>query len=516
MDGWTVDETGKNEVRPDIILKNIRGKTGGGILPVGGSGELQAGYKGYGYAMICEIMTSVFGGGVFSMHKKDQGDTSQCFYAMDYGMFGDKREIENRMETLITEIHHAKKEKGQQRIYTAGEKEFEREKEYKKSGIRKVNDQAIALERKGTEVIHLELGRPDFDTPQYIKDAAIHAIQQGNVFYTQNAGILKLREAVAEKLEKQNHILYAPDEIIITAGLAEAVYDTLSVLLEAGDEVLIPDPVWMNYDNISRIFDAVPVPYALREEADFQPDMAELEDKVTDRTKVMILVSPGNPTGSVLNRKSLEKIAAFAKKHDLIVVSDEIYERIIFDDKKYKSIASVPGMKERTITLNGFSKTYSMTGWRLGYLAGPKELVEEIAKVHQVVTTCVASFVQEAGVTALREEKSEVSEMVWDYEMRRDYLVDAVNAIPGISCKKPEGAFYLWVNIRQLGITDEEFSERLLRETHVAVVPGSVFGNQGKGYIRISYASSLAQLKEAVKRINDFITGEKRLQNERE
>lgn len=321
MDGWTVDETGKNEVRPDIILKNIREKTGG----------------------------------VFSMHKKDQGDTSQCFYAMDYGMFGDKREIENRMETLITEIHHAKKEKGQQRIYTAGEKEFEREKEYKKSGIRKVNDQAIALERKGTEVIHLELGRPDFDTPQYIKDAAIYAIQQGNVFYTQNAGILKLREAVAEKLEKQNHILYAPDEIIITAGLAEAVYDTLSVLLEAGDEVLVPDPVWMNYDNIPRIFDAVPVPYALKEEAD-----------------------------------------------------------------------------------------------------------------------------------------------------------------PGISCKKPEGAFYLWVNIRQLGITDEEFSERLLRETHVAVVPGSVFGNQGKGYIRISYASSLAQLNEAVKRINDFITGEKRLQNERE
>lgn len=294
-------------------------------------------------------------GWVFSMHKKDQGDTSQCFYAMDYGMFGDKREIENRMETLITEIHHAKKEKGQQRIYTAGEKEFEREKEYKKSGIRKVNDQAIALERKGTEVIHLELGRPDFDTPQYIKDAAIHAIQQGNVFYTQNAGILKLREAVAEKLEKQNHILYAPDEIIITAGLAEAVYDTLSVLLEAGDEVLVPDPVWMNYDNIPRIFDAVPVPYALREEAD-----------------------------------------------------------------------------------------------------------------------------------------------------------------PGISCKKPEGAFYLWVNIRQLGITDEGFSERLLREAHVAVVPGSVFGNQGKGYIRISYASSLAQLKEAVKRINDFITGEKRTQNERE
>ena len=294
MDGGTVDETGKNEVRPDIILKNIREKRGGGILPVGGSGELQAGYKGYGYAM-------------------------------DYGMFGDKREIENRMETLITEIHHAKKEKGQQRIYTAGEKEFEREKEYKKSGIRKVNDQAIALERKGTEVIHLELGRPDFDTPQYIKDAAIHAIQQGNVFYTQNA------------------------------GLAEAVYDTLSVLLEAGDEVLVPDPVWMNYDNIPRIFDAVLVPYALREEAD-----------------------------------------------------------------------------------------------------------------------------------------------------------------PGISCKKPEGAFYLWVNIRQLGIMDEGFSERLLREAHVAVVPGSVFGNQGKGYIRISYASSLAQLKEAVKRINDFITGEKRTQNERE
>lgn len=375
------------------------------------------------------------------------------------------------------------------------------------SGIRKVNDQAIALERQGTEVIHLELGRPDFDTPQYIKDAAIYAIQQGSVFYTQNAGILRLRETVAEKLKKQNHILYEPNEIIITAGLAEAVYDTLSALLEAGDEVLVPDPVWMNYENVPKIFGAVPIPYSLKEETDFQPDMTELENKVTDRTKIVILVSPGNPTGSILSKKSLEQIAAFAKKHELIIVSDEIYERIIYDGRQYNSIASLSGMKERTITLNGFSKTYSMTGWRLGYLAGPKELVEEIAKVHQVVTTCAASFVQEAGIAALKDEKCEVNEMVWEYEMRRDYLVDAINAIPYISCKKPEGAFYLWVNIKELGITDQEFCERLLREAHVAVVPGSVFGSQGKGYIRLSYASSLAQLKEAVNRIKDFIAG---------
>ena len=235
--------------------------------------------------------------------------------------------------------------------------------------------------------------------------------------------------------------------------------------------------------------------------------MTELENKVTDRTKIVILVSPGNPTGSILSKKSLEQIAAFAKKHELIIVSDEIYERIIYDGRQYNSIASLSGMKERTITLNGFSKTYSMTGWRLGYLAGPKELVEEIAKVHQVVTTCAASFVQEAGIAALKDEKCEVNEMVWEYEMRRDYLVDAINAIPYISCKKPEGTFYLWVNIKELGITDQEFCERLLREAHVAVVPGSVFGSQGKGYIRLSYASSLAQLKEAVNRIKDFIAG---------
>ncbi len=373
------------------------------------------------------------------------------------------------------------------------------------SGIRKVNDQAVELEKNGIHVVHLELGRPDFDTPEYIKKAAAEALQEGKVFYTQNAGILRLREAIAQKLKVQNHVCYTPDEILITNGLAEAVFDTLSAILEPGDEIFVPDPVWMNYYNIPQVLGAKPVPFALTEERDFQPDFSELAAKITPKTKAIIIVSPGNPTGSVLNQKSLTQLAAFAKENDLIVVSDEIYERIIYDGKKYTSIASLSEMKERTITLNGFSKTYSMTGWRLGYLAGPKSLVKQIAKLHQVVTTCAASFVQEAGVCALRDESGEVQAMVEEYERRRNYLVQEINGIPGLSCRTPDGAFYLWINIKALGITDEKFAELLLHQAHVAVVPGSVFGTKGKGYIRVSYASSLAELKEAVKRLKKLI-----------
>lgn len=373
------------------------------------------------------------------------------------------------------------------------------------SGIRKVNDQAVELEKKGMHVVHLELGRPDFDTPEYIKEAAAKALREGKVFYTQNAGILRLREAVAEKLKSQNHICYTPDEILITTGLAEAVFDTLSAILEPGDEIFVPDPVWMNYRNIPQVLGAKPVPYTLLEEREYQPDFSGLAKKVTAKTKAVIIVSPGNPTGSVLSQESLEQLAAFAKEHDLLVVSDEIYERIRYDGKACTSIASLPGMKERTITLNGFSKTYSMTGWRLGYLAGPKALVQQIAKLHQVVTTCAASFVQEAGICALREEHGEVQAMVEEYERRRNYLVQAINEIPGLSCRTPDGAFYLWVNIKELGVSDEKFAGLLLRNAHVAVVPGSVFGEAGKGYIRLSYASSLTELKEAVKQIRNLI-----------
>lgn len=371
------------------------------------------------------------------------------------------------------------------------------------SGIRKVNEKALAMERAGEHIIHFEIGRPDFDTPEYIKKACEESIKKGNVFYTSNYGTTELREAVAGKLNRENGLNYSANEILISVGLSEAVFDVLCTILDEGDEILVPDPVWMNYINVPRMLGAVPVLYSLREDNGFQIDLQELSSKITKKTKAIVLVTPNNPTGGMLSAKTLKGLSEIAIEHDLLVISDEIYERLVYDDDKHISIASYPGMKERTFTMNGFSKAYSMTGWRVGYVAAPEEYIQTINKIHQHNTTCAPSFAQYASVIALKEEKDEVRNMVKEYKRRRDYAVKAINEIPNVSCLSPKGAFYIFINVKALGKPSAVIAQELLEKSKIALVPGDVFGPGGEGYIRMSFANSFDNIVEGCKRLRE-------------
>lgn len=369
------------------------------------------------------------------------------------------------------------------------------------SGIRVMMERANKMQQEGRSIIHMEIGRPDFDTPQIIKDAAYDSLKKGHVFYTSNYGIPELRKAICEKLARDNGIEYKPEETLVTIGVGEGTYASIAAFLNPGDEVLVPNPVWLNYIHVPQFFGAVPVTYSLKEENHYQIDAEEIERLITPKTKMLVINTPGNPTGAVQARDTLERLAEIAKKHDLLVVSDEIYEKLIYGGAKHTSIAALPGMKERTITLNGFSKCYSMTGWRLGYAAAPVELIQGLVRVHQYVNTCASSFVQEAGITALREGEPYVQEMVKEYEKRRNYAVKALNAMDGISCEMPEGAFYIFVNVKSLGMSSADVANALLDQAGVACVPGSAFGSEGEGYIRLSYATAYDQIVEAMKRM---------------
>ncbi len=369
------------------------------------------------------------------------------------------------------------------------------------SGIRKINEKTLEMERAGKKIYHFEVGRPDFDTPKIIKDATIKSIENGDVFYTSNYGIMPLREAVAEKLRNENNLDYTAKEVLITAGATESIYDSYSLILEEGDEILLPNPCWPNYVNAAHIMGAVPVRYSLAEENDFQIDFDELEGLVTEKTKAIVIINPSNPIGSMFTLETLEKLADFAKKKDILVISDEIYEKIIYGNKKHISMASLDGMKERTITINGFSKTYSMTGFRLAYIAAPEEFIRVLNIIHQHNTSCATSFVQHGGITALKEGGDAAEEMVKEYKRRRDYIVEKVNSIEGLSLNAPDGAFYAFINIKGLGISSEEFCNYLLDEECVAIVPGTVFGSAGEGFVRFSYASSYEDIVEGLNRM---------------
>lgn len=373
------------------------------------------------------------------------------------------------------------------------------------SGIRKVNEKALAMEREGHRVLHFEIGRPDFDTPEYIKKAAEESIQAGNVFYTSNFGTMELRQEIANKLKRENNVDYTAANILVTVGLSEAVFAVLATILEEGDEILVPDPVWLNYINVPKMLNAVPVTYALKEETGYQMDLDEIRAKVTDKTRAIVIITPNNPTGGVLSEDTLKGLAEIAVANDLLVISDEVYERLIYDGEKHVSIASLPGMKERTFTMNGMSKAYSMTGWRLGYVAAPDEYVAVLNKFHQHNTTCAPSFVQAASVVALRDEKDEVNEMVKEYQRRRDYAVQAINAIPGLSCQCPKGAFYIFINCKSLNMKSADISNYLLEEAKIAMVPGDVFGPGGEGYVRMSFANSYENIVEGCQRLADAV-----------
>ncbi|MBU5669709.1 pyridoxal phosphate-dependent aminotransferase [Peptoniphilus sp. MSJ-1] len=370
------------------------------------------------------------------------------------------------------------------------------------SGIRQVNEKTIQMEREGKKVYHFEIGRPDFETPQVIKDATIESIKRGDVFYTSNYGIMSLREAVAEKLRTENNLDYNAKEILITAGASESIFDTYQLILEPGDEILLPNPCWPNYVNTAHIMRAEPVRYSLDSEKDFQIDFEELEGLVTEKTKAMVIITPSNPIGSMLTKETLEKLADFAKRKDILIIADEIYEKITFGNKEHISIASIDGMKERTITINGFSKTFSMTGFRLAYIAAPENFIKTLNIVHQQNTSCATSFVQYAGITALKEAHEDVEKMVEEYKRRRDYIVEKVNSIEGLSLNVPDGAFYAFIDIRGLGgVHSDEFCKYLLDEYCVATVAGTEFGTKGEGFIRFSYASSYEDIVEGLERL---------------
>ncbi|MBR9945196.1 pyridoxal phosphate-dependent aminotransferase [Clostridiaceae bacterium Marseille-Q4145] len=373
------------------------------------------------------------------------------------------------------------------------------------SGIRAVMEKATKMQQAGEKVIHMEIGRPDFDTPQKIKDAAYKSLENGNVFYTSNYGTPAIRKAIADWENKRNHVDYDASNVLVTVGVGEATYAAMAAFLEDGDEVLVPNPVWLNYIHVPNSLGATPITYSLKEENNFQIDFEELESKITERTKMIVIVDPSNPTGGVFSEETLKKLADIAIKNDLLVISDEIYEQLTYDGTKHICIASLPGMKERTIKLGGFSKAYSMTGWRLGYMCAPEEVIKACVRVHQYTITCASSFVQEAAITALNDCDDDVEAMRKEYQRRKDYVVKALNEIDGISCNNPQGAFYIFMNIKELGKSSMEMAEYLLETAKVAMVPGSAFGSEGEGYIRLSYACSYDELVEACARIKDAV-----------
>ena len=376
------------------------------------------------------------------------------------------------------------------------------------SGIRKVNEKALAMERAGERVLHFEIGRPDFDTPEYIKRAAEQALADGKVHYTSNFGLMELRQAIADKLKRENNVDYTASEVLVTVGLSEAVFAVLATILEEGDEILVPDPVWLNYINVPNLLGAKAVTYGLTEETGFQMNLEEVKAKITPKTRAIVIITPNNPTGGVLSEDVLKELAEIAVSNDLMVISDEVYERLVYDGAKHISIASLPGMKERTFTMNGMSKAYAMDGWRLGYVAAPEEYILAMNKFHQHNTTCAPNFVQVAAIAALNEEGDVVSEMVKEYQRRRDYAVKAINEIPGLHCECPKGAFYIFINCKSLNMKSADLSAYLLENAKIALVPGDVFGPGGEGYLRMSFANSYdnivegcAQLKKAVEQL---------------
>ena len=355
------------------------------------------------------------------------------------------------------------------------------------------------LTAQGIDITALTLGEPDFDTPQYIKDACKDALDKGLTKYADNIGIVPLREAIRDKLRRENGLDYALSEISVTTGVAQGMFAALVAFLNPGDEVLVPDPVYLTYSAIPEIAQAKVKKYRLLEENDFQIDIEELKSLITDKTKMMVIVSPSNPTGGVLSRENLEAVARVAIENDLLVLTDEIYERLTYDENyPHISIASLPGMKERTILLNGLSKSMAMTGWRVGYIAAPEDLIEPMNRLCFYMTAGATSFVQYAAAEAIAHEDGSVEKMRREFRKRRDYLVAEVNKMKNFSCAVPKGAFYVFMNISRTGMTSDEFCDYALDKCRLALIPGDAFGDCGKGFVRMSYATSMENLEKAV------------------
>lgn len=370
----------------------------------------------------------------------------------------------------------------------------------KPSGIRKFFDIVSEMD----DAISLGVGEPDFDTPWHIRDEGIYSLEKGRTFYTSNAGLKELKIEICNYLERRFHLTYNyANEVLVTVGGSEAIDIALRTMVNPGDEVLIPQPSYVSYEPCAVLADAVPVIINLKAENEFRLTAQELRDAITDKTKVLVLPFPNNPTGAIMEKKDLEEIAEVILEKDLFVISDEIYGELTYKED-HVSIASIPGMQERTILINGFSKSYAMTGWRLGYACGPKIIIEQMLKIHQFAIMCAPTTSQYAAVEALHNGDDDVVEMREAYNQRRRYLMYAFKEM-GLPCFEPYGAFYVFPCIREFGMTSDEFATRFLQEEKVAVVPGTAFGDCGEGFIRISYAYSLENLKVAIGRLADFV-----------
>lgn len=369
------------------------------------------------------------------------------------------------------------------------------------SGIRKFFDIANEIE----DVISLGVGEPDFDTPWHVREEGIYTLQKGRTFYTANRGLMELRTEISNYIARNHAVQYNPaTQVLVTIGGSEAIDLALRACLEPGDEVIYHEPCYVSYLPCITLADGVPVPIPLKEANNFRLTAEELEAAITPKSKALILSFPNNPTGAVMTKEDLEAIAEVIVRHDLLVITDEIYSELSYTGKKHYSLIDLPGMVERTIYINGFSKAYAMTGWRLGYCCGPEEIMTQMVKIHQFAIMAAPTMSQYAGTMALKNGASDVEMMRDSYNQRRRYLMAELKRL-GIPCFEPFGAFYIFPNISQFGLSSEEFATRLIREHKVAVVPGSAFGQSGEGFVRVSYAYSIDELKQAFERIERFI-----------
>jgi len=373
-------------------------------------------------------------------------------------------------------------------------------KQIKPSGIRKFFDIVSEMD----DAISLGVGEPDFDTPWHIREEGIYSLEKGRTFYTSNAGLSELKIEISKYLDRRFDLKYDPsDEIMITVGGSEAIDGALRAMLDAGDEVILPQPSYVSYEPCIVLADGVPVIVELKEENDFKLTREQLEKAVTDKTKILIMPFPNNPTGAIMTKEELQPIVDFVIEHDLFVISDEIYSELTYSGN-HVSIGAFPGMKERTIVINGFSKAYAMAGWRLGYACGPQVILKQILKIHQFAIMCAPTTSQYAAIEALRHGDDDVEKMRDEYDRRRRFLLNAFEEM-GIECFEPYGAFYMFPSIKKFGMSSDEFATRLLKEEKIAVVPGTAFGDCGEGFLRISYAYSIDDLKAALERIGRFI-----------
>ncbi len=372
--------------------------------------------------------------------------------------------------------------------------------EMRPSGIRKFFDIAAEME----EVISLSVGEPDFATPWHIRQEGIKTLEKGRTWYSPNAGLFALRQAIGGYLDRRFDLTYDPkNEILVTVGGSEAIDLCFRALLTPGDEVLIPEPSFVCYDPLTRMAGGVPVALPTKAEDAFRLKADTVAAAITDKTKLLVLPFPNNPTGAIMPREELEALAEVLRGTDILVLSDEIYGELTYG-RDHVSIAALPGMRERTVLVSGFSKAYAMTGWRLGYACGPHELMAPLTKLHQYAIMCAPTTAQYAAIEAMNNGDSDVAQMREEYDMRRRFIVDELNKL-GLTCFEPEGAFYVFPSIQSTGMTSEEFCQRLLTEKHVAVVPGNAFGDSGEGFVRISYCYSLKHITEALRRIGEFL-----------